>query len=53
MSTQEISYSISHLLDTVITQWLDSDSVVTVDNCQQHGDWVANIWQFSHRAASS
>ena len=40
--TQQNSYSISHLLGTVTTQWLDSDSVVTVDNCQQHGDWAAS-----------
>ena len=41
-NTLENSYSISHLLGTVTTQWLDSDGVVTVDNCQQHGDWAAN-----------
>ena len=40
--TQQNSYSISHLPDTVTTQWLDSDSVVTVDKCQQHGEWAAN-----------
>ena len=34
---QQNSYSISHLLDTVTTQWLDSDSVVTIANCRQHG----------------
>ena len=33
--TQENSYSISHLLGTVTTQWLDSDGVVTVDNCRR------------------
>ena len=32
--TQQKSYSISHLPDTVTTQWLDSDSVVTVGNCR-------------------
>ena len=40
--TQQNSYSISHLLGTVITQWLDSDSIVTIDNCQQHSDWATN-----------
>ena len=30
--------SLSHLLGTVTTQCLDSDGVVTVDNCRQHGD---------------
>ena len=29
-STQQNSYSISHLLDTVTTQWLDNDGVATV-----------------------
>ena len=24
------------------TQWLDRDSVVTVDNCQQHGDYTVD-----------
>ena len=38
-TTQQNSYSISHLLGTVTTLWLDSDGVVTVDNCQQHGDY--------------
>ena len=36
--TQQNSYSISHLLGTVTTQWLDSDGVVSVVNCRQHGD---------------
>ena len=36
--TQQNSYSIGHLLGTVATQRLDSDGVVTVDNCRQHGD---------------
>ena len=39
--TQENSYFISHQLGTVTT-WLDSDGVVIVNNCQQHGDWAAN-----------
>ena len=39
--TQQNSYSISHLLGTVTTKWLDSDSVVTVVNCWQHGDYTA------------
>ena len=37
-NTRQNSYSISHLLGTVTTQWLDSDSVVTIVNCQQHSD---------------
>ena len=41
-STQENSYSISHLLGTVTTQWLESDSAVTVNNCQQPRDWATN-----------
>ena len=41
MITQENSYSISHLLATVTTQWLEGDGVVTVHNCQQHGDYTA------------
>ena len=36
--TQQNSYSISHLLDTVIIWWLYSDNILTVVNCQQHGD---------------
>ena len=32
--TQQNSYSVSHLLGTVTTLWLDSDYVVTVDNCR-------------------
>ena len=39
-TSQQNSYSISYLLGTVTTQWLDSDSVVPVDNCRQHGDFV-------------
>ena len=39
--TQENSYSISHLLATVTTQWLDGDSVVTVHICKQHSDYTA------------
>ena len=41
-NTQQDSYSIPHLLDTVTKQWLDSDSVVTVVKCWQHGDYTAN-----------
>ena len=40
--TQQNSFSISHLLDTVTTQWPDSDSVVTFDDSQQHGNWAVN-----------
>ena len=43
-------YSISHLLGTVTTQWLDG--VVTVVNCRQHGDNTADQL-YSHRAAGS
>ena len=50
--TQENSYSASHLLGTVTTQWLDSDGVVTVDNCWQHGDYIVDQL-CSHCAASS
>ena len=46
--TQQKSYSISHLLDTVTTLWLDSDGVVTVINCQQHGDYTV-VQLCSHR----
>ena len=42
IGTQQNSYSISHLLATVTTKWLDGDGVVTVDNCRQHSDWAAN-----------
>ena len=35
------SYYISHLLITVTTYLLDSDSEVTVIICQQHGDFTA------------
>ena len=42
--TQQNSYSISHLRDTVTTLWLDSNSIVTVHNCWQHSDYtVVNI----------
>ena len=39
-STQHISYSICHLLGTVTTLGLDSDCIVTVENCWQHGDYI-------------
>ena len=38
LPTQQNFYIIGHLLDTVTTQWLDNDSVVTVDNFRQYGD---------------
>ena len=41
LATQQNSYSISHLLDTVTTHWLDSDCAVTAVNCRQHGDYTA------------
>ena len=40
--TQQNSYSISHLLGTVTSLWLDSDCVVTFDNCLQHVTWAEN-----------
>ena len=40
--TQQNSYFLNHVLDTVTTWWLDSDSVVTVANCQQHDDQATN-----------
>ena len=33
--------SVSHLLDTLTTWWLDCDSVVTIDNCQKHSYYTA------------
>ena len=52
--TQENFYSISHLLDTVTTQRLDSDGVgvVTIVNCRQPGDYTVDQL-CSHRAAGS
>ena len=40
--TQQSSYSVGHLLGTVTTRWLDSDRVVTVVNCQKHGDYTVD-----------
>ena len=34
--TQQNSYSISHLLGTVTTWWLDSDGVIKAVNCWEH-----------------
>ena len=42
LTTQQSSFSISHLLGTVTTLWLDRDCAVTVDNCRHSGDWAAN-----------
>ena len=39
--TQQNSYSISHPLGAMTTQWLDSESEVIIDNCRQHGDYTA------------
>ena len=50
--TQWNSYSISHQHGTKTTQWLDSDGVVTVVNCWQHGDYTVDQL-CSHSAASS
>ena len=51
-SAEQNCYSISHLLGLVTTQWLDSDGVVTVDNCWQHGDYTIDRL-CSHRASNS
>ena len=40
--TQWTTYSISHLLCTVTTWWLDSDSEVTFADCQQNSDRAAS-----------
>ena len=48
--TQQNSYSLSHLIGTVTTQWLDSDHVVTAVNCQQHRNFTVDQL-FSHSAA--
>ena len=40
-STKQNTYSIRYLLDTVTTQWLDSDSV-TSNIWWQLDNWVAN-----------
>ena len=50
--TQQNYYSISHLLGTVTTQWLDRDDVVIVDNCQQHSEYTVDQL-CSHCAAGS
>ena len=36
---QQNSYIMSHLSGTVTTRQLDSDSVVTLVTCRQHGDY--------------
>ena len=42
-STQQNSYSISHLLGTVTRQsWYYSPGVVAVDNCHQHSDYTVD-----------
>ena len=41
ITTQQNFNSICHLLDTVTTWWLDSDSLVTVGKCLQHSDYTA------------
>ena len=53
--TQQTFYSISHLCGLVTTWWLgwlDSDSVVTIDNCQQHSNYTVDKL-CSHHAAGS
>ena len=40
--TQQKSYPIRHLLGTVTTQWLDGESVVTVYDRRQHGDYTVD-----------
>ena len=44
--TQQNFGSISHLLGTMTTQWLDSDHVITIVNCRQHGRaaWWLHSW---------
>ena len=44
--TQQNSYSTSHLQGTVTTQWLDSDGVITVVNCRQHGNYLDDQTEF-------
>ena len=38
------------LSDYMVTGWLDSDSVVTIDNCQQHSNYTVDKL-CSHHAA--
>ena len=45
--TQQNSSSISHILGTLTMPWLNSDDVVTVDNCLQHGDYTVEQ-QYCH-----
>ena len=37
--SQQNPYFISHLQSTLTTWWLDSDDVVKIVNCPQHGDY--------------
>ena len=46
------SYSSSHLLATVTTQWLDGAGEVTVHKCLA-AQWLSCQWQCSHHAAGS
>ena len=42
--THQNSYPTSHLTCIVTSRWLDIESVVTIDNCWQHGDyWVGQL----------
>ena len=53
--TGQNSYSISHLQGIVTKQWpdSDSDSVVTVDNCQHHSADTVVDELCSHRVVCS
>ena len=51
-TTQQNSYSIRHLLGTVTTQKVDSDSVVTAVNWQALSDYIVDQL-CSHCAAGS
>ena len=43
LQTQQNSYSASHLLDTVTTQWLDSNCVVTVLPAVNNDDYTITV----------
>ena len=51
--TAKLFYSIESLLGTVTTQYLDSNSVVTVVNCQQQSDYTIIDQLCSHHGAGS
>ena len=43
---------IHSLPGAVTTQWLDSDGVATVDNCQQHSDYSVDQLWICHAAST-